>query len=386
MKTLIVCLLLVGVAGCASEPAQETSSNEAVGENQQVSPGKSGSQGGPTQQTPQAQQSGQESLKPASPDVDIFKAASDGNLKALKQHIAAGTDLDQRSIPQDQSTPLMLAAVFGQAEAAKALMEAGAKLDLKNKDGSSALMTAAFLCHPEIVQALLDKGADKNITNNTGSTALQSVEGPFGNVQFVYDIINGLVFQPAGLPLDYQRIKATRPRIAELLRQSGGKAAGPAGAGAGNLQVDIFKAAADGNLEALKQHLAAGTDLDQRSPQDQSTPLMLAALFGQAEAAKALMEAGAKVDLKNNDGNTALNMAAFLCRTETVQALLDKGADRNIRNNDGGTALDGVQVPWNNIKTVYELLNGILFQPAGMPLDYERIEAMRPGIAKMLRG
>ena len=157
--------------------------------------------------------------KPAPPDVDIFKAVGEGDLKALKQHFAAGTDLNQRSPDgDDKKTPLMVAAVLGRTEIAKALIEGGAKLDLKDKDGGTALSAAAFFCHTEIVQALLQKGADKNIRNKDGNTALQSVEGPFIDVKWIYELVDGLFFKPAGMPLDYERIKATRPKIAKMLR------------------------------------------------------------------------------------------------------------------------------------------------------------------------
>ena len=141
--------------------------------------------------------------KPSPPDVNIIKAAADGNLEAIKQHIAAGTDLDQRA-PNDQSTPLMMAALFGRTEVAKALIEAGAKLDLKKNDGSTALMNAAFFCHTEVVQALLDKGADKNITNNIGSTPLQAVEAPLPLVNLIYSGLDEAIFKPAGMPLDME--------------------------------------------------------------------------------------------------------------------------------------------------------------------------------------
>jgi len=178
-----------------------------------------------------AQREARTAIKP--PDVNIFTATVEGDLEAVNQHIATGTDLNQ-SAP-DEKTPLMVAAAFGRTEIVKALIEAGAKLDLKDKDGGTALMTAAFFCHTEIVQALLDKGADKNIRNNDGSTALQSVEAPFGAVRFIYEMLDGLLFKPLAMPLDYERITATRPKIAEILRSSGHDAA-PQPAG------DIFSA------------------------------------------------------------------------------------------------------------------------------------------------
>ena len=42
---------------------------------------------------------------PAPPDMDIIKAASEGNLDALKQHIAAGTDLNQRTSDGQKNHP-----------------------------------------------------------------------------------------------------------------------------------------------------------------------------------------------------------------------------------------------------------------------------------------
>jgi ankyrin repeat protein len=160
----------------------------------------------------------EETSKPAPPDVDIFKAASEGNLDALKQHIAAGTDLNQRTTDGQRTTPLIAAAAVGHVEAAKALIEAKAGLNLQNKDGSTALITAAFMCHPEIVEALLKAGADKAIKNNTGTTALDGALAPWDQVKPVYDFLNGILYKPAGIPLDYNRIQQTRPKIAEMLR------------------------------------------------------------------------------------------------------------------------------------------------------------------------
>lgn len=139
-----------------------------------------------------------------------------GNLEATQKYIATGSDLNQKD-PLGGSTPLVVAAVFGQTEVAKVLIGAGADLNARNNEGSTALISAAFFCHSEIVELLLAKGADKTVRNRFGSTALDTVSGPFEEVKGAYDIF-GATLGPLGLKLDYEKIKATRPKIAALLR------------------------------------------------------------------------------------------------------------------------------------------------------------------------
>jgi hypothetical protein len=100
---------------------------------------------------------------------------------------------------------------------ARALIEAEADMTITNNEGANPLHLAAFFCRTEIVEALLKNGADKNLRNNSGSTALEIVERPFEEVKGIYDTI-GKALAPLGLELDYDRIKMTRPKIAEMLR------------------------------------------------------------------------------------------------------------------------------------------------------------------------
>jgi CubicO group peptidase (beta-lactamase class C family) len=142
-------------------------------------------------------------------------AALQGNIEAVRQHIEAGSDLDEKDAWG--STPLIIAATFGKSDVATALIDAGADLDLTNNDGATALHAAAFLCRTEIVKALLDNGANKYLRNNFGNTAWESVSAPFEDVRSIYDNF-AQALGPFGLKLDYERIKKTRPKIAEMLR------------------------------------------------------------------------------------------------------------------------------------------------------------------------
>jgi len=158
----------------------------------------------------------------AAPNVDIWTAAALGNIEAIKQHVSAGTDLNAKE-PAGGSSPLIVAAVFSQTEAAKLLIENGANLNARNNDGATALHAAAFVCCTDTVKLLLDKGADVNAKNIRAETPLDTVAGEWSqDLEGVYKWIAEIL----QLQLDLERIKAARPKIAALLRKSGGKTAG----------------------------------------------------------------------------------------------------------------------------------------------------------------
>ncbi|MHC4890873.1 MAG: ankyrin repeat domain-containing protein, partial [Planctomycetota bacterium] len=303
--------------------------------------------------------------------VDIWTAAGTGNLEAIKQHLSAGTDVDAKE-PTGGSTPLMITALVGQTDAAELLIEKGANINARSNDGGTALHAAAFFCRTETVKLLLSKGADVNAKNSREETPLDTVAGEWSqDLEGVYKWVAELL----QLQLDIERIKATRPKIATLLRKHSERVASAP-------SIDIWTAAAQGNIEAIKQHVAAGTDLNAKEPSMGSTPLIVATVFGQTEAAGLLIEKGANVNVKNNDGTTALLTAAFFCHTETVNLLLKKGAKVNAINNNGQTPLDTVAGEWNEeMEGIYKYFEGIL----QIQLDLEKIKAVRPKIAALLR-
>ena len=78
-----------------------------------------------------------------------------------------------------------------------------------------------------------------------------------------------------------------------------------------------------------------------------NTPLAVAITWGDIEAVKLLLGAGADVDARLEIGETALHRAASFGQFEIAQLLLGNGADPNLRDSDGQTPLDWARLGGN---------------------------------------
>jgi ankyrin repeat protein len=146
--------------------------------------------------------------------------------------------------------------------------------------------------------------------------------------------------------------------------------------------VDVWGAAAGGDLETVRGVLDAGGDPDALEPNG-ATPIIVAAMFGHADLVDLLIERKATLDVQNNDGATALHVAALFGHPDAITALLGAGASTNIRNQDGLTALGLVRALWTDeMYALYGYL-GATFQ---MDLDIERIRKTRPAVRTVLQG
>ena len=96
----------------------------------------------------------------------------------------------------------------------------------------------------------------------------------------------------------------------------------------------LLDTAENGNIEAVKQHLAAGTDVNAKN-RGEGTPLHLAARSGNKEIVELLIAKGADVKAKDKYGRTALHEAIFYFHKETGELLIAKGADVNAKSDDG---------------------------------------------------
>jgi len=115
----------------------------------------------------------------------------------------------------------------------------------------------------EVVKILIEEGGDVNAINADGHTPLDMAED--------------------------------HPEVANLLRKHGGKHS-------------IFGAASQGNIEAVKEHLADGSDVNAKDGVGR-TPLYRAAYKGRKEIVELLITNGADVNAKDEDGETPLDSA-----------------------------------------------------------------------------
>ena len=177
-------------------------------------------------------------------------------------------------------------------------------------------------------------------------------------------------------PVDLARIRAERPSILKLLTHAG--SAGPENAPT----LSIWRAAMTGNTAAISQHIATGTPLNDKEDLGGSTPLILAAIYGQPEVAKLLINAGADLEMCNNSGGTALHLACFFCQPEVVALLLNAGVDSHRTNGQEMTPLDLVNAKWNaELDGIYEHVYALL----KLPFNRERIQHTRDEISRILR-
>jgi len=111
--------------------------------------------------------------------------------------------------------------------------------------------------------------------------------------------------------------------------------------------MDIWAATSQGDLDTVKRHLAAGTDIDAAFiapgiPASGATPLHMAVLSDQREVARFLIGQGANINAPAQDeyGGTPLHWAAVLGRVEMAGQLIDAGANVNAIDKNGYTPLD----------------------------------------------
>ena len=227
----------------------------------------------------------------------------------------------QRALPTADGgmTPLLFSIRDGNAAMAQLLLDRGADIEQASGNRTTPLLIALLNGQVGIAEELLSKGADPNAADDYHRAALFAA----------IDLRNFNHDKYGDLPTDG---RDPLPLIKDLLR----KGADP------NRQTDTVP------IHGLMQFDASWVNFDGQ------TPFVRAALSGDIEVMRLLLEHGANPNIATTQGSTALMAAAGINwipgqtyshseadYLEAVKLCLDRGADVNAANSLGLTAMHG---------------------------------------------
>ena len=111
---------------------------------------------------------------------------------------------------------------------------------------------------------------------------------------------------------------------------------------------DLLKAVDKGQIDLVQELLDSGNDPNEDAGPEGAYPLHLAALKGNKEIVRILLDNGARIDLKatNKDEATPLAWAAFFGQKDVVTLLIESGAPINVLDANHSTPLDAVVFVW----------------------------------------
>jgi uncharacterized protein len=226
-----------------------------------------------------------------SPGDQFAIAIENGDLAAVKALVEGGNPADTPIVyGENKQTPLFKAAGDGKTDIVKYLLSKGADANFKTADfGETPLSAAVNRGFDDVVEALLKGGADPKVKDRNGYTA------------FALAVSGG----------QYD--------IAEMLLKLGGNVNGTDDYGNSWLS----DCATTGNPTAMRWLVAHGADVNKVSGLEHggSTALTSAAMVGNADSVRTLLELGANPHLKMKDGGTALSHAQESKNAEVVELI-----------------------------------------------------------------
>ena len=216
-----------------------------------------------------------------------------GDLAKVRLLVERGADVNVRS--KMGRTPLSQAATHnGNIEAVRLLLEKGAMAD------GVALLAAAAGDDAEIIRLLVDKGADVNARERDGATPLLYAAGSRNMVAVRFLIAKGADVNAANT--DGGTVKAGKLGLIKL--------------------TPLMMAVSRGTPELVRTLLDAGANVNARDIRGM-TPLMMAVASETQDPAVArlLVERGAEVNAKSEAGETALDWAKKFNSAPVIAAL-----------------------------------------------------------------
>jgi uncharacterized protein len=284
----------------------------------------------------------------------LHLAGQSGTRAVVETLAARGADVNARSTTG--ATPLMLAASSGNTEALQALLERGADANAaESANGQTALMFGAAADRVEAVRLLLKHGATSGVTSKV--VDLSDVIAPEDKLQ--QEIRDAQAAKSAKAAADTAAAGGGAPPMRAVARgtPAAGTIAGVTRAYTYNELIGkqgglsaLHFAARQGALQTVQALVEAGANVNQLSPADATSPLLIATINGHFDTARALLDLGADPNLASEAGMSPLYAVlnvewapkafypqprAYLQQQigylDLMRALLDKGADPNQR-------------------------------------------------------
>jgi ankyrin repeat protein len=267
-------------------------------------------------------------------------------------------DRGRRDAARGGMTPLLYAARDGRFEGARALVEAAADVELAEANGIRPLLMSILNDNLDVAYLLLDAGADPNADDFWGRTPLWAAveyrnldmnnrveDSPTTNGvdrASLFDLIVRLIREGADVNARTREVPPRRPWLYSLGDVSWVDFTG---------QTPFLRAALSGDVDVMRLLLEHGADPNLPT-QAGTTPLMAAAGVNWVVAQtytvsnEALMDAidlcldrGADVNATNSMGLSALLGAVNRGSNEIIEQLVAAGADLQVVDVEGRDAL-----------------------------------------------
>ena len=276
----------------------------------------------------------------------LLEAAGKGDSEAVKQHLAAGANVNAKS-GWYGLTPLHIATRSGQEQTVQLLIEKGASVNAKDKGGWTPLYCAVESGYKNIVELLISNGAYVNATGGvekesfpreSGFTALHKAAA-VGHMEISQLLIaKGAKLNSRdstlGTPL-HSAAEWGQQNIVQLLIEKGVNV----NSRDNSLRTPLHRATSIGQTATVKFLIGQNAETNAKDANGM-TSLHIAAFEGNKECLEVLISKGANLNAASMSGETALHLAALKGHKEIVKFLISKNADANTKAEGGYTALD----------------------------------------------